>query len=189
MSDGIEESIRANPPRRFDITVGSLIGDDEQVVIVARPSLLMVPLAALGSLVGVAVLVVAIMLWTSVFPGFGWTAPQAVGFGMILVGARLGWLLLEWMNRLYVLTDRRVIRRRGVIRVNVFEARLDRMQQTTVVQSLRERLFGLGTIAFATAGTGTIDAVWEYLPKPYRVHADVALAIDRSPARGDAGGV
>ena len=50
MTDGLEESARAKPPRRFDITVGSLIGDDEQVVIVARPSLLMVPLAALGSL-------------------------------------------------------------------------------------------------------------------------------------------
>ena len=98
-------------------------------------------------------------------------------------------ILLEWMNRLYVLTDRRVVRRRGVIRVNVFEARLDRMQQTTVVQSFRERLFGLGTIAFATAGTGSFDAVWEYLPEPYRVHADVAAAIDRAPARGDVGGV
>lgn len=189
MTDGIEDSARVQPPRRFDLTIGGLIADEEQVVVMARPSLLMVPLAAIGSLLGILVLVVAIILWKRMFPGFGWTVPQAIGFGMILAGARLGWLLLEWMNRLYILTDRRVIRRCGVIRVNVFEARLDRMQQTTVVQSLRERLFGLGTIAFATAGTGAFDAIWAYLPEPYRVHAEVAAAIDRSPARRDQGGV
>lgn len=180
---------RATPPRRFEIAVGSLVGPDERVVVVARPSLLMVPLEALGSLVGVALLVAGILAWRSLFPGWGWTPPQAVGFGLIVAGVRLGWLLLEWMNRLYVLTDRRVVRRRGVIRVDVFEARLDRIQQTSLLQPLRQRLFGLGTIAFATAGTGTIDAFWTYLPQPHRIHADVAAAIDRSPDRTGPGGV
>lgn len=189
MTDAPEEPVRERPPRRFEIAVGSLIGDDEQVVIVERPSLLMVPLEALGSLFGVALLVVLILIAKNLFPGFGWTAPQAVGFGLVLSGVRLGWLLLEWMNRFYVLTDRRVIRRRGVIRVDVFEARLDRIQQTSVVQPLRQRIFGLGTIAFATAGTDGIDALWAYLPAPHRIHAEVARAIDGTPRRIDDGGV
>ena len=179
MTDGIKDSARVQPPRRFDLTIGGLIADDEQVVVMARPSLLMVPLAAIGSLLGILVLVVAIILWKSMFPGFGWTVPQAIGFGMILAGARLGWLLLEWMNRLYVLTDRRVVRRRGILQVDLFEARLDRIQQTSVLQLVHERTFGLGTIAFATAGTGTLDAVWEAVADPFRIHGEVARAIDR----------
>ena len=91
------------------------------------------------------------------------------------------------MNRLYVLTDRRVIRRRGIFQVDVFEARLDRIQQTSVLRLVRERLFGLGTIAFATAGTGTLDALWEAVDDPFAVHQAVTQAIDRY-GRG-AGGV
>ena len=103
------------------------------------------------------------------------------------LGLRLLWGFLDWANRLYVLTDRRVVRRRGILQVDLFEARLDRIQQTSVLQLVRERTFGLGTIAFATAGTGTLDAVWEAVGDPFRIHGEVARAIDRY-GRG-AGGV
>ena len=95
------------------------------------------------------------------------------------IALRLLWQFLDWANRLYILTDRRIIRRRGVFQVDVFEARLDRIQQTNVLQLVRERIAGLGTIAFATAGTGTLDALWEAVSDPFQVHAEVGRAIDR----------
>ena len=189
MTDRPRVPVAAKPPRRFEVAIGQLIRKDERVVVIARPSLFMVVLEPLGSLVAIAVLVGLIILWNAAYPAFGWKVPEAVGVGLILVGFRLGWTYLDWMNRLYVLTDRRVVRRRGVIRVDVFEARLDRIQQTNVLQPLRQRIFGLGTIAFATAGTAGVDALWEYLPSPHQVHADVVHAVDRTPPRERAGGV
>ena len=189
MTDRPRVPVAAKPPRRFEVAIGELIRKDERVVVIARPSLFMVVLEPLGSLVAIAVLVGVMMLLKAAYPGFGWTGPGAVGFGLLLAGVRLGWTYLDWMNRFYVLTDRRVVRRRGVIRVDVFEARLDRIQQTNVVQPLRQRIFGLGTIAFATAGTAGFDALWEYLPSPHQVHADVVHAVDRTPPRDGTGGV
>jgi uncharacterized membrane protein YdbT with pleckstrin-like domain len=111
---------------------------------------------------------------------------QAFGLGLVFAGIRLGWQFLDWANRLYVLTDRRVIRRRGVFQVDVFEARLDRIQQTSVLQLVRERIFGLGSIAFATAGTSRLEALWEAVYAPFEVQKTVIEAIDRY-GRGSGG--
>ena len=59
------------------------------------------------------------------------------------------------------------------------KARLDRIQQTSVLQLVRERAFGLGTITYATAGTSTLDALWEAVADPFEVHGEVTRAIGR----------
>lgn len=167
------------------LIVSSLVTDGEIVLMVVRPSLWMVSLWSIGALGVIAGMVFA-LAWASSFPWAGWTESQAFGLGLVLAGIRLVWQFLDWMNRLYVLTDRRVIRRRGIFQVDVFEARLDRIQQTSVLQLVRERAFGLGTIAFATAGTGTLDALWEAIDDPFTVHRTVTQAIDRY-GRGSGG--
>lgn len=175
------ESETALPP-----FVSSLVSEDETVLLVLRPSVLMVPLWSIESFTIIAAMTFA-FAWAADFGWAAWTEPQVFGFGLVALGLRLLWGFLDWANRLYVLTDRRVVRRRGILQVDLFEARLDRIQQTSVLQLVRERTFGLGTIAFATAGTGTLDAVWEAVGDPFRIHGEVARAIDRY-GRG-AGGV
>jgi hypothetical protein len=166
--------------------VARLVSPDETVLLVLRPSVLMVLLWSLESFGVIAGMTFA-FAWAADFGWAAWTEPQAFGFGLVAMSLRLLWQFFDWFNRLYVLTDRRVIRRRGILQVDVFEARLDRIQQTSVLQLVRERSFGLGTIAFATAGTGTLDALWEAIADPFRVHAEVSRAIDRY-GRG-AGGI
>ena len=102
-----------------------------------------------------------------------------IALGIFVAALRLLWQFLEWANRAYILTDRRILRRRGVIRVNVFECRLENLQQTAVFQSLRERLFFLGTLYFATAGAARFIALWEYVRDPYDVQRRVAEAVER----------
>lgn len=165
--------------------VMALLGDGEIVIGVYRPSLWYVLLWPLGSLLFIAGLVFA-LAWLTQFNWANWSDMQAFGLGMIFAGIRLGWQFLDWANRLYVLTDRRVIRRRGVFQVDVFEARLDRIQQTSVLQLVRERIFGLGSIAFATAGTSRLEAYWEAVRSPFEVQKTVLEAIDRY-GRGSGG--
>ena len=99
--------------------------------------------------------------------------------GIGLIGLRLFWQFLDWVSRVYVLTDRRVIRVKGVVRVEVFETSLKQIQHTEALYSLRERLFGLGTISFATAGTGSVEAFWRMISKPLDVHQKLVQAISR----------
>ena len=164
---------RPHPPM-----LASMLGDGETVLLSVRPSLWMVPLWSLEAFVLIAGLVFA-FAWAADFAWTPWTEAQAFGFGLVTLAIKLLQQFLDWANRLYVLTDRRVIRRRGILQVDVFEARLDRIQQTNVLQLVRERMLGLGTVAFATAGTGALDALWEAVPEPFTVHAEVSKAIDR----------
>jgi hypothetical protein len=176
-SSAVEDVAVVSAPAVPEI-VARMLDDDETILLVVRPSLWMVPLWSLEALGVIAALVFA-TAWASNFQWAPWTEPQAFGFGLVVLGSRLLQQFLDWANRIYVLTDRRIVRRRGILRVDVFESRLDRIQQTSVLQLVRERTFGLGTIAFATAGTGTLDALWEAVADPFAVHGEVTRAIDR----------
>jgi len=150
-----------------------LLGPDEQVVLELKPSLLMVLVVSYRTLFWAALLAVVNAYMDAdrvLFPG------ARLGIGIVAVGAGLLRLVLagfDWLGRIYVLTDRRVIRQRGVIHVNVFECELSRLQNTYLDFTWEQRLTGLGTLVFLTAGTGDVEAVWAHVEHPLRVHARV----------------
>lgn len=158
-----------------------LVDQDEVIILLLRPSLWYVPLASLGSLVLIA-LVTFVMAYMSRLPWGGWinwNDTQVFALGVGLCALRLGWQMMEWMSRAYVLTDRRVIARAGVLRTVVFQAPLKNIQHTAVFSSLRERLLSLGTIGFATAGSDTFDCLWVMIRQPHQTHKTVVEAIRR----------
>ena len=160
-----------------------LLQDDEVVLLLLRPNLLYIPLSCLMSLafIGLATLVFAyiaqpVATWQT---WLGWTDGAAFAFGTVVAFGRVAWQTLEWYSRVYVLTDRRVLRRMGVLRVAVFQTELCHVQHTSVFTSLRERLFGLGTIGFSTAGSDVFEAFWEMVHNPFIVHKSVVEALQR----------
>lgn len=157
------------PARAQTLLPADLISDDEVIILLLRPSLLYIPLASAGSLILIALLTFA-LAYLARLSWIGWTDTQAFTLGIGLAAIRLGWQLLEWWSRLYVLTDRRVIRRMGVLRVIVFETELKNVQHTSIFATVRERCFGLGTIGFATSGSDVFDAFWVMIRRPYAVH-------------------
>jgi hypothetical protein len=156
-----------------------LLRDDEVVILLLRPSLLFVVLASLGGLTVIAVVTLALALMAIRITWIPWSETHAYGLGVLAAAGRLLWQSLEWWCRVYVLTDRRIIRRMGVLRVAVFEAELRRIQHTSVFMLLRERLFGLGSIGFATAGSDVFDAFWVMVRRPFDVHRTVVESIRR----------
>ena len=156
-----------------------LLQDDEVIILVLRPSMLFVGLSSMGSLslIAIATLLLALLgLRVGFIP---WSEIQAYAVGVAAAAARLLWQVLDWMGRTYVLTDRRIIRRVGVLHVNVFETPLRNIQHTSVFRLVRERVFGLGTIGFATAGSDVFDAFWVMVRNPFSVHKIVVDAIER----------
>lgn len=155
-----------------------LVDQDEVIILLIRPSLWYVPLSSFGSLVFIALVTFA-LAYMSRLPWTNWNDMQVFALGVGLCALRLGWQMLEWMSRAYVLTDRRVITRGGVIRTAVVQAPLKNIQHTAMFASLRERVTGLGTIGFATAGSDTFESLWLMVRNPQQVHKTVVEAIRR----------
>jgi uncharacterized membrane protein YdbT with pleckstrin-like domain len=171
----VEDGVAAARPAALSRTI---LADGEIVLLDLKPSpwfVLMV--SAPGIALGVLVLLVANLgLVADLYPR-GRTLLQQVGLWIII--ARLIWAVLQWAARRYILTDRRLIRQKGVLNVNVFECRLDRLQNTFILRTLVQRVLGIGTIFFATAGTGGIEATWLHIRNPGDVHREITKAASR----------
>jgi membrane protein YdbS with pleckstrin-like domain len=160
--------------------VQHLLQEDETVLLFLRPSPWFVLLDG-GSIYLLIAVCALFFAWLGNQP---WTpvvfSEQQVfsAFAMVVV-LRAIWKTLDWANRLYVLTDRRILRRRGVFVMSVVEAPLRRIQNSAVYARVRERVLGLGTIGFATAGSDGFEVVWEIIPSPIDVHRTVLDAIER----------
>ena len=167
-----------HPAHELPHALHASLGPDEAVILLLRPSLLYIPLSSLGTLA--AALIIGLSLaYLSHFSWVGWSEKDAIFIGSTIATLRLGWAVIDWWFHLYALTDRRILARYGVFRTALYEAPLSRIQNTIVVQSLRERIFALGTIGFATAGRGTFDAFWITLGAPFAVHRTVLDAVER----------
>lgn len=156
--------------------------DGEIIILSLRPHPLFVLLASAGSLVALVIGLVALHLIAS----RGWLpidAAMVTTYALVLALARVLWQFLVWWNEAYILTNRRVIRAGGVLRRFRFEAPLSNIQHLAMVKSIPERIFGLGTIGFATAGTGGVEAAWLMVGKADSVFETVQKAVRNAGGR------
>lgn len=167
------------PDRAIALLPPSVLRDDELVILLVRPSVLYIVLSCVSSLMMLLILMLALALLAIKVSWIPWDDEHAYALGGVLIMLRLGWQVVEWFSRIYVLTDRRVIAVGGVLRAWVFETSLRNIQQTLVTMTVRERLFALGTLRFATAGTDTYDAAWVMIRRPIAVQRRVQETIAR----------
>ncbi|MFK5602806.1 PH domain-containing protein [Haloferax volcanii] len=121
-------------------------GDDETVRWEGRPRIQTVIPAAV---VGLAVVVVAAV--AAAANG----APELAVVG--LVGPLLpAWSYLRVTNTRYVVTDRALYRKTGVLSRTVQRVSLDRVQNSALSQGVTGSWFGYGTVSVEAAGGGAI---------------------------------
>ncbi|HOA74360.1 MAG TPA: PH domain-containing protein [Phycisphaerae bacterium] len=160
-----------------------LLDGDEIVIFAIKPSLWFILFTSARWLIALAV-VIALTAWVGpLVPGVN--PPLVIKAALALAAARVGFALLQWVSRLYVLTNRRIMRLRGIFNVDLFECQLNKIQNTFLTLSWYERLVGLGSISFATAGTGGVEASWINLHNPLEVHERVRSAIHRAQKYGN----
>ncbi|MEC8817759.1 MAG: PH domain-containing protein [Planctomycetota bacterium] len=165
-----------------------VLQDGETVILALRPSPWFILID--GSWVYFASIFVALLLaWLAHQPWSPVILPESQIFPLLatVLSIRIVWKFLDWANRVYVLTDQRIMRRRGVIQYSLIEAPLDRIQHSAIFTRVVERVLGLGTIGFATAGSGRFEVIWEMIANPIEIHRKVNDAIDRYGRRGDHG--
>src|SRR5262245_46491126 len=86
-----------------------LLDGGEIIILALKPSLWFVPIVSLRWL-ALAVLLFACAQWSGL-AGYSWTLIQVA---LIIAFGRLGYAMLQWASRSYYLTNRRVMRIRGV---------------------------------------------------------------------------
>ena len=176
------KSGESKPLAAADLVPEHLLDGDEIVLFAIKPSLWFVVFVSARWLIGLLMLLCLAPWIGAVVPGITHTLlAKAV---LALAAARLGFAVLEWASRSYVLTNRRVMRIRGIFNISIFECSLLQIQNTFLTLAWYERLLGLGSISFATAGTGAVEATWATVAHPLEVHEQVRAAINRARGQG-----
>jgi uncharacterized membrane protein YdbT with pleckstrin-like domain len=96
-------------------------------------------------------------------------------------------LLVGYLRRVstkYLITTQRLRISRGILRKSVQETRLERVQNVNYQQGVLDRLLGVGTVDFDTAGTDDSEFRFEWVNEPEQVVRAVDRAVEE--ARGTA---
>ncbi len=86
----------------------------------------------------------------------------------------------QWMARLYVLTNRRVLRVSGAFREVVHHCPLRHIARAETSVSPAERLLGVGSLSFESSHPAARQAHWAHVNHPAEVQQVVNEAISRA---------
>lgn len=154
--------------------------DGEIVILAVRPSGWFVVLMSWPLLAGVAA-VAAISLVARTWPGYDVNG-RMVTLVCVAVGAlRITVACLQWQGRLYILTDRRVMRIRGVFREDCYQCPLRNIREVHLSSTLPDRVVAVANLIFHRTDTKAVpDADWLCLANPREVCQAVQEAMRRA---------
>jgi membrane protein YdbS with pleckstrin-like domain len=93
-----------------------------------------------------------------------WEIP---GAALIVVGVIVGFVgYVKWRSVVYALTTHRIVVLKGIFSKELYENRLDRVQDIRMKISLMQRMYNCGDIYVSTAGTSGVECIWENIPDP-----------------------
>ena len=154
-----------------------LLNGSETIILAIKPSVWYVLLASRWWLALLAPIAALAGLTT----GAGWYGVQSrllLVTCLALFLARLAYSLLQWQSRVYILTNLRVLRIRGLMRVEMFQCFLLRLKEVTLNVSTTERMLGLGTIGLVNEYAETPAACWSNVRNPERVQRQIIDAMN-----------
>jgi len=131
--------------------VENLLGNRERIILVARQHWFIL----VGSIV-LEIVIILILISLTILAGVYWAqfALLIGAIGTILLLLPLSTLMrdiLDWMNRQYIVTNRRVIQISGILNKNVTDSSLVKVTDVKMSQSAAGRLFNYGDIEILTA--------------------------------------
>jgi hypothetical protein len=165
-------------------SLGALLGshilrDGELIIMILKPSLWFIVFESIAFAAGIAIAAIALALVDR-------HARDNFYFesAMFVIGGRLMWAVLQWMGRIYILTDQRVLRIRGVFSVDIFDCPLRKVVRARMVSVSREKLVGVGSIEIIPHDEAIPTAVWQTVAKPKEVLERLRGAITRAKQSG-----
>jgi hypothetical protein len=157
-----------------------IVRDGEVVLLVLKPSLWFILLSSLRFVAVVSILAMAAIAWEGRY-NREWFYIEAAIF---LVAGRIMFSVLQWMGRMYVLTDMRIIRLSGVFKLEIFDCALRKIAHTQMTRSPKERLCGTGSIEITPADENCAPGVWQTVRRPREVHELIVSTINKARHHG-----
>ena len=130
----------------------------------------LMPFYALG--IGLAVIVVVVL---GLLAG-SWV--PALAIAGVIAGLTLVIGYLRRVSTKYLITNQRLRISRGVVKRNVQETRLERVQNVNYQQGVLDRLLGVGTVDFDTAGSDDSEFRFDWVNEPEQVVRAVDQAVE-----------
>ncbi len=123
-----------------------LLTQGEEVLEEFRPHWRMLAIPALWTIIAIAAIVAAYQLWDG-------TAPLAVSIVVAAAWLYFGaWRFISWFFTWYVLTNERLITRRGIIARRGVDIPLENINDVRFSQTVLERLLRSGDLIIESAG-------------------------------------
>jgi uncharacterized membrane protein YdbT with pleckstrin-like domain len=126
--------------------------------------------------IGLAVLVLVIL---GLLAG-EWALAAAIAAALAVLTLLIGWF--RRVSTKYLITTQRLRISRGIVRRHVQETRLERVQNVNYQQGVLDRVLGVGTVDFDTAGTDDAEFRFDWVNGPEKVVRAVDDAIHEAPA-------
>ena len=126
--------------------------------------------------IGLAVLVLVIV---GLLVG-EWALAAAIAAALAVLTLLIGWF--RRVSTKYLITTQRLRISRGIVRRHVQETRLERVQNVNYQQSVLDRVLGVGTVDFDTAGTDDAEFRFDWVNGPEKVVRAVDDAIQEARA-------
>ena len=165
-------------------SLGTLLGshilrDGELVLMILKPSLWFIVFNSLAFAISTAVVAAALALADRRMHDHFFL--EAALF--VIIGRPM-WAVLQWMGRIYILTDQRVLRITGVFTVDIFDCPLRKVVRARIVSSAREKLVAVGSIEIIPSDEAMPSAVWQTIARPKEIHERLQAAITRAKQSG-----
>ena len=159
-----------------------VLNGSEIIILAIKPSLCYV-LFVSGRWLAI-LLPIGMVAWLS--GQLGWLGMQAqvlLATCLAVVFMRLAFGLLQWQSRVYILTNLRVLRIRGVVRVEMFQCPLLQLNDVQLTAGVAERLMGVGTIGLVKNSSEKAAAHWQNIRRGEEVRGQILEAIDALKGR------
>jgi len=131
----------------------SLLGEQEKIILVSRQHWFVVIRAILLEIILILIIFLATILASISFQHLA-SLPIIISIGFIVLLIPIITMttdILNWSNRQFIITNRRVVQVSGIINKNVIDSNLEKVNDVKMVQSVLGRLFGYGDIEILTA--------------------------------------
>lgn len=168
----------ASDVRRAHAAVAGMLDSNELIELSIKPSLWYIPLVSARFVLASLTLAAVAALASA---NNGSQVAAAVAWLMVWAAvARVALASLQWASRMYVLTNRRIVRFSGITSVTVHEVPLARIGHAQLKIPVYHRLLNIGTIRITPSADCFSQMMWDHLAKPVEVYQIVVRAIRRS---------
>jgi hypothetical protein len=160
-----------------------ILRDGELVLLILKPSMWYIVFGAMRFAAVILIGIIAAQLWAPTQ-----VKARVAEIGAFLMAGRVMWAVLQWMGRLYVLTDLRVLRLSGVFNVDVFDCPLRKVATARLYRSFREKLMRLGSIEIVPTDENCRAGNWRTINQPDEVLEMIQATVRRAKQGGGGGG-